>query len=116
MHPEVEKEEPGICPICGMDLEPKQVAEGMENSSYRDLLHRLYIGIALTVPLLAFSIFAEGEVSRWLQFLFCTPIVLWTGWPFFQRAFESVRHRSLNMFTLIALGVGTAYAYSVWLS
>ena len=61
MHPEVEKEEPGICPICGMDLEPKQVAEGMENSSYRDLLHRLYIGIALTVPLLAFSIFAEDK-------------------------------------------------------
>jgi Cu+-exporting ATPase len=123
MHPEIERDSPGDCPICGMALEPKNisVATPEDDSELNDMTRRLWIGAALTLPvfLLAMSHlipnapeWLSGDASRWIQFVLTTPVVLWAGWPFFVRGWRSLRSRHLNMFTLIAIGVGVAWAYS----
>jgi P-type Cu+ transporter len=124
MHPEVVRSGPGSCPICGMALEPRTVTVEEDNPELRDMTRRLWISLVLTVPLLAI---AMGSMFRphwfmaspqnwglpWLELLLATPVVLWGGWPFFQRGWASVVNRSTNMFTLIAMGTGVAYLYSV---
>jgi Cu+-exporting ATPase len=115
MHPEVEQDHPGNCPICGMSLEPKNVATGGEDEDreLRDMTRRFWIGATLAVPvfLLAMSHlwpsapdWVQADTSRWIQFLLSTPVVLWAGWPFFVRGWRSIAQRSLNMFTLISIG------------
>jgi Cu+-exporting ATPase len=126
MHPEIEQDHPGDCLKCGMALEPKTVTPELEedDSEIRDMTRRLWIGGALTMPVFLAAMahlvpawsqaeWAVGNSSRWGQFLFSTPVVVWAGWPFFVRGWRSLLNRSLNMFTLIALGVGAAYAFSV---
>src|SRR2546421_6849557 len=125
MHPQIFRDEPGSCPICGMALEPMTVtADEGRNPELVDMTRRFWIGLALTVPLLASMVgdMLPGEplrhlisprVSAWVQLALATPVVLWAGWPFFVRGWASIVNRSLNMFTLIALGTGTAYLYSV---
>ncbi len=123
MHPQIEQDHPGDCPICGMALEPKNAVAGGEedNTELRDMTRRLWIGAVLSLPvfLLAMSHllpstpeWVQGDISRWAHFLLATPVVLWAGWPFFKRGWQSIANRSLNMFTLIAIGVGAAYFYS----
>jgi len=123
MHPEVEQDHPGECPKCGMALEPKEAATGgeEENAELREMTRRFWTGLALALPVsvLAMShmiphapMWLEGNVARWIQFLLATPVVLWAGWPFFKRGWRSILTRHLNMFTLIAMGVGVAYLYS----
>ena len=125
MHPEVVQDEPGACPKCGMALEARTVtAEEELNPELVDMARRFWValGPAAVVFLLAMSHMIPGHPmhhllsdtqSAWVQFLFSTPVVLWAGWPFFQRGWASIVHRSPNMFTLIAIGTGTAYLYSV---
>jgi Cu+-exporting ATPase len=124
MHPEVRQIGPGACPKCGMALEPLTVESEEDNPELRDMSRRFVVSAVLTAPILALMIseMLPGQPleSRlgpaavvWLQFLLATPIVLWGGWPFFVRGFQSVVNRSLNMFTLIALGTGSAYLYSL---
>jgi Cu+-exporting ATPase len=125
MHPEIVRDKPGNCPICGMALEPRTVTlEEEENPELRDMTRRFWVSTILTVPLvvLAMTMFLERnpferflshETQGWVELLLATPVVLWGGWPFFVRGWYSLVHRSLNMFTLIALGVGLAYVYSV---
>ena len=133
MHPEIEQDHPGTCPKCGMALEPKTVTAAAEDNDgeLRDMTRRFWIGAALTVPLflLAMSHMIPGThwlissfglrhssfptgLSRWIQFGLATPVVLWAGWPFFVRGARSLLTWRLNMFTLIAIGVGAAYIYS----
>jgi Cu+-exporting ATPase len=126
MHPEVRQDHPGTCPKCGMALEPISVAaddEPEDDSELRDMTRRFVICGILTLPVFIVAMahlvpawshapWADGEASRWMQFALSTPVVLWGAWPFFVRAVQSARHRSMNMFTLIALGVGAAYAFS----
>ena len=121
MHPEIVRPQPGFCPICGMALEPRTVtAAEEENPELRDMTRRFWWSVLLGVPLVALSMLRMGPLApvispragAWIEFLLATPIVLWAGWPFFQRGWASVKHRSPNMFTLIALGVGVAYIYS----
>ncbi len=125
MHPEVVQKGPGSCPICGMALEPRAVTlETLdeENPELRDMSRRFTVSAALTAPILALMVSEMlpgkplqgllGESAVLLQFLFSTPVVLWGGYPFFERGYRSIVNRSLNMFTLIALGTGAAYAYS----
>ncbi len=125
MHPEVRQQEPGACPKCGMALEPKTVAaEQEENTELHDMKHRFWISLALIVPLLSISMVGylpSGYLwSNWAnshggvlaQLIIATPIVFWCGWPFFVRGWRSIVNRSLNMFTLIGLGVTVAYSYS----
>jgi P-type Cu+ transporter len=125
MHPQIRQIGPGSCPICGMALEPVSVTAGAApNEELIDMTRRLWIGVALAVPLVILEMGAHfpglnlhhyipPQVSVWVQFLLATPVVLWAGWPFFVRGFASVRNRSLNMFSLIALGVGASYGYSL---
>ena len=123
MHPQIEQDHPGNCPICGMALELKTAIGGTEeNIELQDMTRRLWIGGALAVPVFvlamahlfpAVSHSANGALSRWVQFILSTPVVLWAGWPFFVRGAQSVRSGHWNMFTLIALGVGSAWIYSV---
>ena len=123
MHPEVRQVGPGTCPICGMALEPETVtAEQAENPELRDFTRRFWIGLALTLPVLGLEMGGHltgltdllgRQTSNWLQLLFATPVILWAGWPFFVRGWQSVVNRSLNMFTLIAIGVGAAFLYSL---
>ena len=125
MHPEVVRDEPGDCPICGMALEPKEpAASEEENPELKDMTLRFWVGVGLTVPLLVLSMgdmLLGGTFSHWLgertrawgELILATPVVLWAGWPFFVRGAKSIVNRSLNMFTLIALGIGVAHAYSV---
>ncbi len=127
MHPEIVRAEPGSCPICGMALEPRSVAAvAEENPELRDMTRRFWIGVALTAPLLAIAMGSMfwprafmGALSAfpislpWLEFVLSTPVVLWCGLPFFQRFWTSLVNRSPNMFTLIGLGTGVAYIYSV---
>ena len=120
MHPEILQDHPGICPICGMTLEPKEATTKIDDSEYQDMLHRFWIAAVLTIPVLLLAaskllpfLKITDFVSHWLQFIISTPVVLWSGWPFFEKAWYSVRNRSLNMFSLIAMGVGAAYFYSV---
>src|SRR5471030_29566 len=116
MHPEVRHVGPGNCPICGMALEPADVTlDQGPNKELLDMTRRLWIGGALSIPVVALDM--GGHVfnihSTWIELLFATPVVLWAGWPFFVRGVQSVQRRALNMFTLIALGTGTAWLYSV---
>jgi Cu+-exporting ATPase len=114
MDPEVVSDRPGSCPKCGMALEPRVVtAEEGPNPELLDMSRRLWVGVALTVPLLVLAMWLMVPGSAWLQLLLATPVVLWCGWPFFERAWTSLRQRSPNMFTLIALGVADAYLYSL---
>ncbi len=124
MHPEIVRSGPGNCPICGMALEPRTVTVEEDNPELRDMTRRFWISLLLTAPLLAI---AMGSMLRphtfmaspwtwglpWLELLLATPVVLWGGWPFFQRGWASVVNRSTNMFTLIAMGTGVAYLFSV---
>jgi Cu+-exporting ATPase len=125
MHPEIRQIGPGSCPKCGMALEPVLASAADEkNPELGEMTHRLWISAALTLPLLALMLadmlpgrpghaVLAGGTGAWLQMALATPVVLWGGWPFFVRGWQSVVHRHLNMFTLIALGTGTAYLYSV---
>jgi Cu+-exporting ATPase len=125
MHPEVVRDGPGSCPICGMALEPRTVTvEEAPNPELADMSRRFWVGLVLSLPavLLAMADMVPGAarflhphmaVVNWVQLALATPVVLWCGWPFFQRAWQSVVHFSPNMFTLIALGVGAAYLYSL---
>lgn len=126
MHPEIVKDGPGNCPICGMALEPKGVPSVDEgpNPELVDFRRRFWIGAVLTLPLLVLTmgpyvgfdrvreIFGE-TTTLWIELILGTPVILWSGWPFFVRGVQSVVNRSLNMFTLIGMGVGAAYAFSV---
>jgi Cu+-exporting ATPase len=123
MHPQVRQMGPGHCPICGMALEPVvATADPGESAELRDMTRRFWIGTALTVPVFALEMGAHlfdihhllaQQTSNWVQMLLGTPVVLWAGWPFFTRALASLKNRSLNMFTLIALGTGAAWLYSL---
>jgi Cu+-exporting ATPase len=123
MHPQIEQDRPGSCPICGMALEPKTVSAAPEdNAELRGMTRRFWIGAALTLPVFVLGMLhlvpslvhvTNAPVSRWAQFLLATPVVLWAGWPFFVRGVRSFRTRHLNMFSLIAVGVGAAWSYSV---
>ncbi|MDJ0943893.1 MAG: copper-translocating P-type ATPase [Kiloniellales bacterium] len=123
MHPEVLRDGPGDCPVCGMALEPRVVPlEPAANPELIDMTRRFWLGAALTLPLVllamghmlpALAAVIPAQASAWLQLLLATPVVLWAGWPFFQRGWASLVSRNLNMFTLIALGTGAAYAFSV---
>jgi Cu+-exporting ATPase len=124
MHPEIVRTAPGACPICGMALEPRTITADDANPELDDMQRRFRISVALTLPILAFMIsdFLPGmpldrlvpaSARVWIQFALATPVVLWGGWPFFERGWLSLVNRSLNMFTLIALGTGAAYFYSV---
>ena len=123
MHPQIRQIGPGNCPICGMALEPVVAsAEEQPNPELTDMTRRFWVGVALTLPVLVLamaehfpSLRAESlsaTVSGWIQFLFTIPVVLWSAWPFFIRGWNSLVSRNLNMYTLIALGVGVAFAYS----
>src|SRR5258706_304618 len=121
MHPEIVRDRPGSCPICGMALEPMDVfAEVEADPEYESMRLRFWISAALSVPLLVLAMFGESlglhiapVVLHWIEFVLATPVVLWGGWPFFQRFWESLVNRSPNMFTLIGLGTGAAYLDSV---
>ena len=120
MHPEVVSDHPGACPKCGMALEPRTVtAAEPENPELRDMTRRFWISLAFTIPLLALSMagmvasLLPASVMAWVQLALATPAVLWTGWPLLQRFVASLKNRSANMFTLIGLGVGVAYVYSL---
>src|SRR6204780_5014189 len=125
MHPEIVRPVPGSCPICGMALEPRTVTPGTEeNPELRDMTRRFWVSLALTAPLMAISMAAmfwemplhrilPGAALPWLELALATPVVLWGGWPFFQRFWTSLINRSPNMFTLIGMGTGAAYGYSV---
>jgi Cu+-exporting ATPase len=124
MHPEVQQDHPGYCPKCGMALELKTVsAVEEEDHELDDMTRRFWIGGALALPVFLLAMahlipslrhesWAMGDTSRWIQFILATPVVVWAGWPFFQRGWHSLVTRNLNMFTLIAIGVGTAYLFS----
>src|SRR5216683_858082 len=132
MHPEIVRAGPGSCPICGMALEPRTLTPEEDNPELRDMTRRFWVSVVLTTPLLAIAMGSMlwphafmGEASvngltvyragwlPWLELILATPVVLWCGWPFFQRGWASVVNRSTNMFTLIAMGTGVAYLYSV---
>jgi len=115
MHPEIVRDQPGSCPICGMALEPMvPSAAGEADPELRQMMHRLWLGAALSVPLLIIGMAGlEFPGVVWVQLALATPVVLWGGWPFFRRGWESLKSRHLNMFTLIALGTGIAYLDSV---
>ncbi|HEX3484511.1 MAG TPA: copper-translocating P-type ATPase [Micropepsaceae bacterium] len=123
MHPEIVRDQPGACPICGMALEPMTpTATPTVNPELRDMSVRFWIGLVLAVPVLGLEMGGEvlglrrtlgAPLSNWLQLLFATPVVMWCGWPFFVRGAQSLISRHLNMFTLIAMGTGVAWGYSV---
>jgi Cu+-exporting ATPase len=125
MHPQIRKDRPGNCPICGMALEPLTAsAEAEPNHELADMTRRFWIGLVLTLPVfllemgshipgLGLDAIVPPVISTWVQFGLATPVVLWAGWPFFQRGWASLVSRHLNMFTLISLGTATAYIYSL---
>jgi P-type Cu+ transporter len=125
MHPEIIQEKPGDCPKCGMALEPRTVAvEEGKNPELVDMSRRFYLSLILTIPEFIIAMghmlpghplaaLASPRTYGWIELLLASPVVLWAGWPFFVRGWHSLVHRSLNMFTLIALGVGVAYGYSI---
>jgi P-type Cu+ transporter len=123
MHPEIRQVGPGACPICGMALEPEQAtADAGPNEELRDMMRRFWIALALALPVFVLEMASHvlnlhellgAQTSNWIQFALATPVVLWAGWPFFVRAARSIVTRNLNMFTLIAMGTGVAWGYSV---
>jgi Cu+-exporting ATPase len=124
MHPQIVRDAPGSCPICGMALEPRNASVDEENPELNSMTRRFWVGAAFTLPLLAVMVsdilpshpiqhLLMGGLLGWIEFALATPVVLWAGWPFFERGWQSVVHRSPNMFTLIAIGSGSAYLYSV---
>lgn len=125
MHLQIVRDEPGNCPICGMALEPRTVSASDEaNPELADMSRRFWVAVAFAVPVVIlamghlipgnpFGHFASSRVMAWAELVLSTPVVLWAGWPLFVRGWQSLVHRSLNMFTLIAMGVGVAYLYSV---
>jgi Cu+-exporting ATPase len=122
MHPQIVRDGPGSCPICGMALEPMSPTAEDENPELAYMTRRFWVGAALSVPLIALEMAAHsgflpsilhGAAMQWLELALAAPVVLWGGWEFFVRGWNSLRTRNLNMFTLIALGVGVAFAYSV---
>ncbi len=123
MHPEVRQKGPGNCPLCGMALEPEVMTgdEG-ENPELTDFRHRFWIGLVLTLPVIILEMgghltgmdhIINGTTSNWIQLVLATPVILWSGLPFFQRGWQSLKTRALNMFTLIAMGTGVAWVYSI---
>ncbi|MEQ1613767.1 MAG: heavy metal translocating P-type ATPase [Hyphomicrobiaceae bacterium] len=123
MHPEIRQVGPGSCPICGMALEPETVsAETGPNPELADMTRRFWIGLALTIPVFGLEMgghltglhqWLGQQTSNWAQLFLATPVVLWAGWPFFERGWASLKSRNLNMFTLIAMGTGVAWIYSM---
>ena len=124
MHPEIAEESPGNCPVCGMALEARTIEVEERNEELIDMRRRLRISLVLAIPVFLLAMIADMApallpdslpmpVAQWIQFLLATPVVLWCGWPFFQRGWQSLRSWNLNMFTLIAIGVGVAWIYSV---
>jgi Cu+-exporting ATPase len=125
MHPQIRRSEPGNCPICGMTLEPmRPTEESGPSAELIDMTRRFWIGAAFAAPTVILEMgahfpglnlhhYVSPQASIWIQFLLATPVVLWAGWPFFVRGWASVRNRSLNMFSLISLGIGVAYLYSL---
>jgi Cu+-exporting ATPase len=123
MHPQIRQAGPGSCPICGMALEPElATAETGPNPELADMSRRFWVSLVLALPVVALEMgghlfdlhkLTGQQASNWLQFLFATPVVLWGGWPFFVRGWQSLLTRNLNMFTLIAMGTGVAWVYSV---
>ena len=125
MHPEIVRDAPGSCPICGMALEPRTVSlEEEENPELIDMTRRFKVGTVLTIPLVYIAMggyipaispekFIPMEMLKWLELILATPVVLWGGWPFFVRGWKSIVTWNPNMFTLIGLGVGVAYVYSI---
>lgn len=127
MHPEVQQDQPGDCPICGMALEPKTfqaLSNDDDDAELRDMTRRFWIAAALTLPVFILAMvhlfpvaavqsWADSSASRWIQFGLSTPVIVWAAWPFFRRGWRSIVTGHLNMFTLIAIGVGAAYVYSV---
>jgi Cu+-exporting ATPase len=125
MHPEVVRDAPGSCPICGMALEPRTVQVEEDNAELRDMSRRFWISVAFTAPLVAFAMLRHLPGSgvfphalmpwaSWIELVLAAPVVLWCGWPFFERAWSSLVSRNLNMFTLIGLGVTVAFLYSLF--
>src|SRR6476646_4566625 len=123
MHPEIRQVGPGSCPICGMALEPEVASlDAPPNPELADMTRRFWIGLVLALPAVVLEMgghlvgghgFLDQTLSNWIQFAFATPVVLWAGWPFFVRGWQSLVTRNLNMFTLIAMGTGVAWLYSV---
>lgn len=123
MHPEIRQEGPGTCPICGMALEPDVISlDDAPNPELADMTRRFWIGAVLAAPVVVLEMgghivgghgLIDPVLSNWIQFALATPVVLWAGWPFFVRGWQSIQTRNLNMFTLIAMGTGVAYVYSV---
>jgi Cu+-exporting ATPase len=122
MHPEIVRDEPGVCPICGMALEPRVATAAVEeNPELKDMTRRLVVSLIFGVPLLVlamghmmFGVLADApRTAAWIQLALSAPIVFWCGWPFFERAWNSIKFRSPNMFTLIGMGVGVAFVYSL---
>jgi Cu+-exporting ATPase len=125
MHPEVKQTGPGSCPKCGMALEPREITSQDSNPELVNMTRRLWISVVLAVPMLALMVSAflpsmpmqhlfTARAWGWIEFALATPVVIWCGFPFFVRGWQSIAHRSLNMFTLISLGTGSAYLYSVF--
>jgi P-type Cu+ transporter len=124
MHPQIVRDQPGNCPICGMTLEPMTVTVEETNPELARMTRRLWVGVGFTLPLFAVMMsdllpshpiqhLLAGRSLGWMELAFATPVVLWGGWPFFQRGWTSIVSRNLNMFTLISIGSGAAYLYSV---
>jgi P-type Cu+ transporter len=121
MHPEIRQSNPGICPLCGMTLEPEAVTiNEKETPEYLDMRRRFWMAVVLTLPIVVLEMgthglqqFISAGVSNWIQLVLATPVVLWGGWPFFQRGWRSLKVRQLNMFTLISMGIGVAWTYSM---
>ena len=125
MHPQIEQDRPGHCPICGMTLEPKTIGVGDEEEQreVNSLSHKFWVALLLTIPVLIIAMghaipglnvdaIVPRQIGKWIEFGLTTPVVLWAGGFFFTRAWQSITNRSLNMFTLIAVGVGAAYVFS----
>ena len=123
MHPQIQQVGPGTCPICGMALEPQTItADSGPNHELIDMTRRLWIGLVLTIPVFilemgghvtGLTMLLGQQLSNWIQLILATPVVLWAGWPFFVRGWQSLQTRNLNMFTLIAMGTGVSWVYSI---